>query len=128
MKLNRVHHIAIICSDYERSKAFYTHVLGCKVENEYYQEERNSYKTDLSLHGEYVIELFSFLNPPKRLSYPEAAGMRHLAFEVEGLEQAIKELDDLQIAHEKIRIDPYTGKRFVFLNDPDDLPIELYEK
>ncbi|SHF23753.1 SMU1112c/YaeR family gloxylase I-like metalloprotein [Dysgonomonas macrotermitis] len=128
MKLNKVHHIAIICSDYEKSKAFYTGVLGFSVENEYFRSERNSYKTDLSLNGTYVIELFSFPDPPKRLSFPEATGLRHLAFEVDDINTAIAELDIKQIVHENVRVDEYTGKKFLFFTDPDGLPIELYEK
>lgn len=128
MKLNHIHHIAIICSDYEASKRFYTEVLGLKVESEHYREQRQSYKADLSLNGTYVVELFSFPNPPARLSYPEAAGLRHLAFEVDNLDDAIATLDAHSIAHEPIRIDEYTGKRFTFFTDPDKLPIELYER
>ena len=124
MKLNKVHHIAVICSDYWRSHAFYTEVLGLTVLAENYRPERQSYKTDLALNGEYVIELF----PPKRVSRPEAAGLRHLAFEVDDIEASIGELDRKGIAHEDIRVDGYTSKRFVFFEDPDGLPIELYEK
>lgn len=128
MKLNRIHHIAVICSDYKISKHFYTYVLGLKVECEHYRKERNSYKADCSLNNTYVIELFSFSNPPARLSYPEAAGLRHLAFEVDNIDEAIKDLDVKGVAHEPIRTDEYTGKRFIFFCDPDGLPIELYEK
>ena len=128
MKLNRIHHIAVICSDYEVSKRFYTDVLGLNVESEHYREVRKSYKADCLLNGTYVIELFSFPNPPVRPSFPEAAGLRHLAFEVDNIDEAIDELDVKGIAHEPVRIDEYTGKRFVFFSDPDGLPIELYEK
>lgn len=128
MKLNKVHHIAVICSDYQRSLDFYTHVLGLELISEHYREERNSYKADLALDGNYVVELFSFPSPPKRLTHPEAAGLRHLAFEVNDVDEAVRELDTKQIAHEQIRIDEYTQKRFVFFQDPDGLPIELYEK
>ena len=128
MKLNRIHHIAVICSDYEKSKLFYTEVLGLNVESEHYRKERDSYKADCSLNGEYVVELFSFPNPPGRPSHPEAAGLRHLAFEVENLNEAIAELDAKGIPHEQVRIYEYTGKRFMFFSDPDDLPIELYEQ
>lgn len=128
MKLNRIHHIAVICSDYKISKRFYTYVLGLKVECEHYRKERNSYKADCSLNNTYVIELFSFPNPPARLSYPEAAGLRHLAFEVDNIDEAIKDLDVKGVAHEPIRTDEYTGKPFIFFCDPDGLPIELYEK
>lgn len=127
MKLQGIHHIAIICSDYEKSKKFYTDVLGFKVDAEYFRKERKSYKADLSLNGIYVIELFSFPDPPKRLSYPEAAGLRHLAFSVENIGTAVEYLDSKNIEHESIRVDEYTGKKFIFFNDPDGLPVELYE-
>ncbi|OIK08003.1 VOC family protein [Bacillus sp. MUM 13] len=127
MKLNNIHHIAIICSDYEKSKDFYVRVLGLKPIREEYRKERESYKLDLEVNGRYAIELFSFPEPPKRPSYPEAAGLRHLAFEVENIEEAVKELAGESISAETIRIDPYTDKKFTFFNDPDGLPIELYE-
>lgn len=128
LKLNKVHHIAIICSDYKKSLDFYKNVLGFKVISENYRAERQSYKTDLSLNDDYVIELFSFPDPPKRLTYPEATGLRHLAFEVNDLDESVKELDRLNISHENIRIDEFTSRRFLFFKDPDGLPIELYEK
>ena len=128
LQLNRVHHIAIICSVYRRSLDFYTRVLGFQVIAEHYRAERQSYKTDLALGEDYVIELFSFPSPPARVSRPEAAGLRHLAFEVDDIDDAVKELDTLHITHESIRTDEYTGKRFLFFTDPDDLPIELYER
>lgn len=128
MILNKVHHIAIIASDYQRSLKFYTDVLGLTVISEHYRAERDSFKTDLALDGEYIIELFSFPDPPPRLSYPEAAGLRHLAFEVDDIESAVSELDRKGVAHERILTDSYTGKRFVFFNDPDNLPLELYER
>ena len=128
MKLNKVHHIAIIASDYRRSLDFYTRVLGLTVIAENYRKERNSYKTDLALDGEYIIELFSFPNPPARLSHPEAAGLRHLAFEVDNIDRAVDDLNAKGVDHEAIRTDEYTGKRFVFFQDPDGLPIEFYEK
>lgn len=128
MKLNKIHHIAIICSDYEKSKEFYVNTLGLKIIKETYREERNSYKLDLELNGQYQIELFSFTNPPKRRSYPEARGLRHLAFEVDNIEEASAELSNKGITVEPIRLDEITGKRFVFFSDPDDLPIELYER
>ena len=127
LHLNKVHHIAIICSDYQRSLDFYTHVLGLRVLAEHYREERQSYKTDLSLGDDYVIELFSFPSPPSRLTRPEAAGLRHLAFEVDNIDESVRELDALGINHETVRTDEYTSKRFLFFQDPDDLPIELYE-
>ena len=128
MKLNKVHHIAIIASDYARSIDFYTRVLGLTVISEHYRVERDSYKTDLALDGDYIIELFSFPNPPARVTRPEAAGLRHLAFEIDDIETALNDLDTKGIIHESIRRDEYTGKRFVFFQDPDGLPIELYEK
>ena len=128
MKLNKVHHIAIICSDYERSLQFYTQTLGLRLIAEHYRSERQSYKADLALGTDYVVELFSFPNPPARLTHPEAAGLRHLAFETDNIVQAGAELDSLQVPHEPIRIDEYTQKKFVFFQDPDGLPIELYEK
>jgi glyoxylase I family protein len=126
--LNKVHHVAILSSDYEKSKAFYTTVLGLTVIHEEYREERQSHKADLSLNGEYIIELFSFPNPPKRVSRPEAAGLRHLAFEVDDLTTIVETLQKQHVLAEAIRIDETTGKRFTFIFDPDNLPIEFYEK
>ena len=128
LPLNRVHHIAIICSDYQKSKQFYIQVLGLTVVQEIYREDRQSYKLDLALNGQYLIELFSFPQPPPRVSGPEAAGLRHLAFEVDDLEKAIAVLQQYGVPYEPVRSDEYTGKKFLFLFDPDDLPIELYEK
>ncbi len=128
LKLNKVHHIAIICSDYEKSKKFYTEILGFKLVGEHYRNERQSFKTDLSLNGEYILELFSFPDPPKRVSRPEACGMRHLAFEVDDIEQSKSFLENHGIIVESVRTDEYTNKRFCFFSDPDNLPIELYEK
>ena len=125
--LKKIHHIAIICSDYEKSKQFYTEILGFEITQEVYREERQSYKLDLSLNGNYCIELFSFPNPPKRTSQPEACGLRHLAFEVDNIENAIENLFKHNIKTEPIRIDEFTQKRFTFFEDPDQLPIELYE-
>jgi glyoxylase I family protein len=127
MKIERLHHIAIICSDYEKSKYFYSNILGFTIENEVFRAERNSYKLDLSLNGEYLIELFSFPNPPKRTSRPEATGLRHLAFAVQNIEESIEYLKRYQVITEPIRIDEFTQKKFTFFSDPDDLPIELYE-
>lgn len=126
--LKNIHHIAIICSDYEVSKKFYTEVLGLTIIQEIYRAERQSYKLDLALNGNYVIELFSFPNPPKRVSRPEASGLRHLAFAVDNLEVVINHLNQNQIISEPIRIDEFTEKRFTFIADPDDLPIEFYEQ
>ena len=122
-----IHHIAIICSDYERSKLFYTDVLGFEIIREVHREERQSYKLDISLNGNYLIELFSFPDPPKRPSRPESCGLRHLAFQVNDIELAIKELQAKGVEPEPIRIDEFTDKRFTFFADPDGLPIELYE-
>lgn len=126
--LTKIHHIAIICSDYQKSKYFYTEILGLKVIQEVYREQRLSYKLDLAVHDQYVIELFSFPNPPQRVSRPEAAGLRHLAFAVTDLDAVIEHLKTFNIAAEPIRIDEYTGKRFTFIADPDELPIEFYEE
>jgi glyoxylase I family protein len=126
--LHRIHHISIICSNYKASKKFYTEVLGLDIIREVYRPDRESYKLDLSLKGEYVLELFSFPSPPKRKSFPEAAGLRHLAFEVTNIEKAIAELKEKDTVVEEIRKDEHTGKKFTFFSDPDGLPIELYEK
>lgn len=128
LQLNKVHHIAIICSNYELSKIFYTEILGLKIINEIYREERKSYKLDLALNENYIIELFSFPNPPKRVSRPEASGLRHLSFEVNNLDETVSYLRKHDIEPEPIRIDEITGKRFTFIADPDELPIEFYEK
>ncbi|MBX7124821.1 MAG: VOC family protein [Cyclobacteriaceae bacterium] len=125
--LDRVHHIAIICSDYERSKRFYTEALGLNVVQEHYRAERQSWKCDLALNGQYIIELFSFPQPPPRPSRPEAAGLRHLAFQVSALEPVLERLSGAGVVCEPVRTDPYTGRRFTFFSDPDNLPIELYE-
>ena len=126
--MNKIHHIAIISSNYKRSKFFYTKLLGLTIKNEVYRADRDSYKLDLELNGEYIIELFSFPKPPARLSRPEATGLRHLAFEVKDVAQAVQQLEDNNIEVEPIRIDPYTHKKFAFFTDPDGLPIEIYEE
>ena len=128
LKLNRIHHIAIICSDYQKSKQFYSEVLGLAIKQEVFREERNSYKLDLEVAGQYQIELFSFPDPPPRPSRPEAAGLRHIAFEVDNIDEAVSHIQSHNIAIEAIRIDEFTGKRFAFFADPDGLPIEFYEK
>lgn len=125
---NRIHHIAIICSDYTKSKDFYVKQLGFAIVGEVYREERKSYKLDLAINGVYQIELFSFENPPARPSRPEAQGLRHLAFEVDDIEVEIARLSAHGIVTEPIRIDEFTEKRFTFFADPDGLPLELYEK
>ena len=125
--LSRVHHIAIICSEYVWSKKFYTEVLQLSVIREVYRKERDSYKLDLALNGEYIIELFSFPSPPTRPSRPEAKGLRHLAFAVENLETVLEHLQQHNVQAEPIRVDEFTNKRFTFIADPDGLPIEFYE-
>lgn len=125
--LKSVHHIAIISSDYERSKKFYTEVLGLTIVQEIYRKERDSYKLDLALNGQYIIEIFSFPSAPKRPSQPEAAGLRHLAFAVHDIEEGRRFLKGKGIDSEDIRVDQHTGKRFTFFADPDGLPLELYE-
>lgn len=127
MQIAKVHHIAIIASDYTKSKKFYTEVLGCRILDENYREARQSYKLDLALNGEYLIELFSFAKPPARLSYPEACGLRHLAFGVVDVEAALAELKDKKVRTTEIMTDEYTGKKMAFFFDPDELPLELYE-
>jgi glyoxylase I family protein len=127
LKVNRVHHIAIICSDYLISKHFYTQILGFKILAEVYRAERESYKLDLEVGNQYQIELFSFPNPAKRPSRPEAAGLRHLAFEVDDIDKAIAAIKEHDVVVEPIRTDEFTGKRFTFFADPDGLPIEFYE-
>lgn len=128
MHFNKIHHIAIICSDYKTSKHFYSEILGLDIMKETYRKERQSYKLDLGLNGEYVLELFSFPDPPPRTSRPEAAGLRHLAFEVENVEITKKELEQKGLVIEDIRIDEATLKKFTFFEDPDGLPLEIYEK
>jgi glyoxylase I family protein len=128
LQINHIHHIAIICSDYQKSKHFYTQILGFEVLNEVYRAERQSYKLDLSVNGLYQIELFSFPNPPKRTSRPEACGLRHLAFEVNSVAETREYLLSQNVDSEEIRIDKFTNKAFFFIEDPDGLPIEFYEK
>ncbi|MEV6773647.1 VOC family protein [Nocardia sp. NPDC051030] len=127
MELRRIHHAAIIATDYQRSKAFYTQVLGLRVVAENYRAERCSYKLDLALPDGGQVELFSFPEPPARPSRPEAAGLRHLAFVVPDVGEAVAELAAQGVYVEEVRVDEYTGKRFAFFADPDDLPLELYE-
>lgn len=128
MKLEFIHHVAIICSNYERSKKFYTEILGLPILQETYRKERDSYKLDLAVGAHSQIELFSFPTPPPRPNYPEAAGLRHLAFAVSSVEETKKELESNGVEVEPVRIDELTGKRYTFFNDPDGLPIEIYEK
>ena len=123
----KIHHIAIICSDYEVSKKFYTEVLGLNIIREVYREERQSYKLDLAIGEHYVIELFSFPNPPTRPSRPESCGLRHLAFSIDNVEEKRNELISKGLECEEIRIDEFTDKQFFFTTDPDNLPLEFYE-
>jgi glyoxylase I family protein len=126
--LKGIHHVAIICSNYAVSKRFYSEVLGLQVIAENYRATSNSYKLDLALPDGGQIELFSFTNAPERMSYPEARGLRHLAFSVDEIEQCVSHLESFNIAVEAIRIDPYTQRKFTFFGDPDGLPIELYQR
>jgi glyoxylase I family protein len=128
MEIKNIHHIAIITDNYEVSKKFYTEVLGFKVIKEIYREERNSYKLDLSVNGKYQIELFSFPDYRERAGYPEAIGLRHLAFAVANVEEAVNELKAKGVIVENIRVDEFTNKKFAFFNDPNGQPLELYEE
>jgi glyoxylase I family protein len=125
--LKGVHHIAIICSDYDRSKKFYTEILGLQIIREVYREARKSFKLDLGIGDQYIIELFSFPSPPPRPSTPESCGLRHLAFQVTDVEKSKESLESKGVIVEPLRTDEYTGKRFTFFADPDGLPLELYE-
>lgn len=127
LHLSAIHHVAIICSDYETSKRFYVETLGLTVLGEVYRAERQSYKLDLAVNGHYQIELFSFPNPPQRPSRPEALGLRHLAFAVTDLDTAVIHLNQEGVVTEPIRVDEHMGRRFTFFADPDGLPLELYE-
>lgn len=128
MNLLRTHHVAVICSNYERSKRFYVQTLGLAIVAETFRAERHSHKLDLRLPDGTQIELFSFPNPPPRPSYPEACGLRHLAFEVVDIAAAAAELAASGVAVEPVRVDQHTGKQFTFFADPDGLPLELYER
>ncbi len=128
MKTTGIHHIAIICSDYERSKKFYVEVLGFSIIKETFRALRNSYKLDLRVADTQQIELFSFANPPERVNKPEACGLRHLAFQVDDIESTVFDLKAKGVEVEDIRIDEITGKRFTFFQDPDNLPLEIYER
>ena len=125
---NKIHHVAIICAEYARSKDFYVNTLGLTVIQEVYREARKSYKLDLAVNGHYQIELFSFENPPLRPSGPEAVGLRHLCFEVDDLDAVVATLNARGVVTEPIRVDEYTGKRFTFFTDPDKLPLEIYAR
>lgn len=127
LKLLGIHHTAIICSNYARSKHFYSNVLKLNVINEHFRAERNSYKLDLVMPDGSQIELFSFDDAPARPSYPEAQGLRHLAFKVANVQSAKAYLESCNVNVEDIRVDEITGKKFTFFADPDNLPLELYE-
>nr|WP_298120932.1 VOC family protein [uncultured Pseudoxanthomonas sp.] len=127
MRIEGLHHVAIIASDYARSKHFYTGVLGLRVVAEHYRAERDSWKLDLALPDGAQVELFSFPSPPPRVSRPEACGLRHLALRVVDIDAAIAHLQAHGVTTEPVRVDEYTGRRFTFFADPDDLPLELYE-
>ncbi|BAZ42883.1 glyoxalase/bleomycin resistance protein/dioxygenase [Calothrix sp. NIES-4101] len=128
MKVTKIHHVAIICSNYERSKKFYVETLGFTIIQETYRSWRDSYKLDLQVGENCQIELFSFPHPPQRVNSPEACGLRHLAFEVENIEETVLYLKSQNISVENIRIDEITDKKFTFFPDPDGLPLEIYEK
>lgn len=123
----KIHHVAIICSDYAASKRFYTEILGFEPIHEAYRQERQSYKLDLRV-GDSQIELFSFPNPPPRVSQPEACGLRHLAFEVEDVAASMAYLRSHGVEAEDIRVDEFTGRKFTFFRDPDNLPLEVYQR
>jgi glyoxylase I family protein len=127
LTLNKIHHIAIICSNYQKSKHFYTEILGLTIVQEIFREDRQSYKLDLALNGTFAIELFSFENAPKRTSAPEACGLRHVAFEVNNILETRAYFTQKNIASEEIRTDIHSKKQYFFIADPDDLPIEFYE-
>ncbi|HEY9873320.1 MAG TPA: VOC family protein [Candidatus Obscuribacterales bacterium] len=128
MKVNKIHHVAIICSDYEKSKQFYLEVLKFSIIKETFRAARNSYKLDLGVGNGDMIELFSFPNPSPRSSNPEACGLRHLAFQVDDINETVDYLKSHGVEVEDIRIDEITGKRFTFFKDPDGLPLEIYER
>ena len=127
MNIKGIHHIAIIAGDYERSKRFYTEVLGFTIINETFRKERNSYKLDLAINGIYSIELFSFPNNRERASFPESKGLRHLAFAVDNVAVAVSELMAHGVEVQSIRTDEITNKQFCFFYDPNGQPLELYE-
>lgn len=127
MKIQQIHHVAVICSNYAVSKQFYVEMLGFAVIQETFRADRNSYKLDLRVSDTERLELFSFPKPPARVSQPEACGLRHLAFSVADLDEAIAHLKSHGVETEPVRIDEITGRRFTFFQDPDALPLELYE-
>jgi glyoxylase I family protein len=127
MNIRGVHHVAIIVSDYARSRRFYAETLGFRILAETYRADRASYKLDLQVDDGLQLELFSFPDPPARPNRPEACGLRHLAFRVANLDEAIGHLLSREVAVEEARVDPLTGRRFTFCPDPDGLPLEFYE-
>ena len=127
MNLSKIHHIAIIVSDYEAAKDFYVNKLGFSVIRENYRPERKDWKLDLRVNEHTELEIFVEENPPKRVNRPEACGLRHLAFCVDSVEQTVRELADVGIECEPVRVDDYTGKKMTFFHDPDGLPLELHE-
>lgn len=127
MELSRIHHVAIIVSDYEAAREFYVEKLGFRVKRENYRPERGDWKLDLRLSDTVELEIFAEKNPPARVSGPEACGLRHLAFWVESVEETVRELAQKGIVCEPIRIDTYTGGKMTFFRDPDGLPLELHE-
>lgn len=126
MNLNHIHHVAIITAKYEESKSFYVEKLGFEIIRENYRPHRDDYKLDLRL-GECELEIFGIKDAPKRLSFPEACGLRHLAFKVSNIEEVISELQTKGIDCEPLRTDDYTGEKMTFFFDPDGLPLELHE-
>lgn len=128
MDIKAIHHIAVITSNYEVSKTFYTHILGFTIIRETYRAERSSYKLDLAINGLYQVELFSFPNARERASYPEANGLRHLAFAVTKIDQAFIHLQEHGVTVQPIRMDELTNKKFFFFFDPDGQPLEMYEE
>lgn len=127
MKLDTIHHIAIIVSDYQRSKDFYVNKLGFSVVRENYREDRGDWKLDLRINDTTELEIFGAQNPPKRVTRPEAAGLRHLAFYTENVEETAAQLEEMGIPVEPVRVDPYSQRKFTFFADPDGLPLELHE-
>lgn len=125
--LGGLHHVALICSDYSRSRYFYTVVLGLRVIAETWRAERESWKLDLALPDGIQLELFSFPSPPARPTRPEACGLRHLALRVANLDAALAHLRTHSVEVEPVRVDELTKRRFAFFQDPDGLPLELYE-
>ena len=128
MNLSKIHHIAIIVSDYEVAKDFYVNKLGFSVIRENYRPERKDWKLDLRVNEHTELEIFAEENPPKRVNRPEACGLRHLAFSVDDIDAAVAHLTAHGVECEAIRVDPFTGKRFTFFSDPDDLPLEIYQQ